>query len=330
MAALGENLHLAFVLEEPQPLRGEPGLEPRKLRLGDLLLLHGRVQICTRDPGLLVGGEPSPGGREDLAAFQLAAQLAELLGLLRGPFERRGSAAASPTMSEGEGGSAPSTPRLAARLACGAPFRHPGRFLEDRPAVLRPRAHDEPDAALLDDGVRPGADARAEEQLGDVEQPAGGLVDLVAALAGAEEPARDGDLAEARVLRGDEAAVVLEGERHLRHPRGRAGLAAAEDHVFHGAAAQVLRALLAHCPADGVDHVRLAAAVRPDDAGDAVVEGEDHPVGERLEAGDLGRRIFMDGAKISESGSGYKTCLGGRKMGCGSVRRMAVSSRPGP
>src|SRR5205807_6941524 len=40
-------------------------------------------------------------------------------------------------------------------------------------------------------------------------------------------------------------------------------------------------------PADGVDHVRLAAPVGPDDAGDAVIEGEDHPVGERLEAGDL-------------------------------------------
>jgi hypothetical protein len=64
-------------------------------------------------------------------------------------------------------------------------------------------------------------------------------------------------------------------------------LAAGEDHVLHGAAAQVLRALLAHRPADGVHHVGLAATVRPDHAGDAVVEGKDDAVGERLEPGDL-------------------------------------------
>ena len=36
---------------------------------------------------------------------------------------------------------------------------------------------------------------------------------------------------------------------------------------FHGVAAQMLGALLAEHPADGVDDVRFAAAVRPDDAG---------------------------------------------------------------
>src|SRR5207237_1014258 len=55
----------------------------------------------------------------------------------------------------------------------------------------------------------------------------------------------------------------------------------------HGAAAQVLRALLAHRPADGVDHVALPAAVGADHPGDAVVEGEDDAVRERLEPGDL-------------------------------------------
>ena len=49
-------------------------------------------------------------------------------------------------------------------------------------------------------------------------------------------------------------------------------------------AAQVLRALLAQHPADGVDDVRLAAAVRPDDAGDAAREIENRTLGEGLEA----------------------------------------------
>jgi len=49
----------------------------------------------------------------------------------------------------------------------------------------------------------------------------------------------------------------------------------------------MLGALLAHHPADGVDHVRLAAPVGADDPGDALVEGEHRPVHEGLEAGDV-------------------------------------------
>jgi hypothetical protein len=117
---------------------------------------------------------------------------------------------------------------------------------------------------------------------------AGGAVDEVLGLAGAEEPPGDGHLAEARVL-GRELVtrIDLEGEGDLGHRQRRLGLAAVEDDVFHPPAAQVLGALLAHDPADGVDDVRLAAAIRTDDAGDSLVEGEHRPVHERLEAGDV-------------------------------------------
>ncbi len=237
-------------------------------------------------------------GREQFQLAQPGAQLAELLGLPGGALQRLQALAHLPDhVGEPEqvllGGLQLALGLLAARLVLG----DPGGLLQDRAAVLGLGADDEADATLLDDRVGARADAGAEEQLGDVEQPAGGLVDLVVALAAAEEPARDGDLAEARILRRHQSAVVLEGERDLRHARGRTALAPREDDVLHAAPAQVLRRLLAHRPADGVDHVRLAAPVGSHHAGDPLVEGEDDAVGERLEAADLEAPDFHRAAK---------------------------------
>ena len=88
------------------------------------------------------------------------------------------------------------------------------------------------------------------------------------------------------------------GARHARRDAaqlqphfGRAGrlarVAAAEDHVLHAVAAQALGALLAEHPGQRVDDVALAAAVRPDDGGDALFEGQLGPIGKALEAGDF-------------------------------------------
>src|SRR6202000_2621262 len=78
--------------------------------------------------------------------------------------------------------------------------------------------------------------------------------------------------------------AVVEGQRHLRHPVRPAVLRPVEDDVGHGPAAQMLRALLAHAPADGVDDVRLAAPVGPDHPDHVGVEMDDRAVHERLEA----------------------------------------------
>ena len=225
--------------------------------------------------------------------------------------------------------------------------------------------HDLADAALLDDRVGLGADAGAEEEVGDVAQPARRLVDEVLARAVAIQPARDRDLGVAReverrrlvgehlrdlvlrrrnrlalgidphglrpstarrpagasprprlgrrlrgasplrrdaveralglglvgVARDLERLVrepdVVERQRHLGHRRRAAGLGAREDDVFHRLAAQVLGALLAHAPADGIDDVGLAAPVRADHAGDRLADVDDRTVAERLEADDL-------------------------------------------
>ena len=291
--SIGQLLHVVLVLEELEPLRRQARFQPRDLGVHDFLRV-GRVRKLARERAfLLLRRQPLPAGSEQLQLPQLAAQLAELLRLLRLPLETL-QAAAHLADHVGEpqqvllGGLQLALGLLSACLVLG----DSGRLFDDRAPVLRLRADDETDAALLDDGVRARPDARAEEQLGDVEQPAGGLVDLVFARAVAEQAARHGDVGESRVLRRHEAAVVLEGDRHLGHAGGRTRLAAAEDDVFHRAAAQMLRALLAHRPADGVDDVALAAAVRSHHSGDAVVEGKDDAVRERLEAGNLDPPAF--------------------------------------
>jgi putative FmdB family regulatory protein len=166
-----------------------------------------------------------------------------------------------------------------------------GGLLDEEAAVLGAGGDDEPDLALLDDGVRLGADAGAEEEVGDVLEADLGLVDQVLARAVAEEAPGDGDLGVVAVLEGegggDLGVAVVEREGDLGHAVGAAVLRAVEDDVGHGAAAQVLGALLAHGPPDGVDDVRLAAAVRPHDADDVRVEMDDRPVDERLETADF-------------------------------------------
>ena len=86
---------------------------------------------------------------------------------------------------------------------------------------------------------------------------------------------------------GDGLQHAAEAQPHFGG-RGRlARVAAAEDHVFHLLAAQALGALLAHHPGDGVGDVALAAAVRADDGGDALVEGQLGAIGKRFEAVDF-------------------------------------------
>ena len=78
--------------------------------------------------------------------------------------------------------------------------------------------------------------------------------------------------------------IVLEGQRDLRHAAGRNLLVAVEDHVLHRLAAQVFGALLAQDPADGVDDVRLSAAVGANDARNAARKIQDRTMDEGLEA----------------------------------------------
>src|SRR4029077_18850438 len=119
--------------------------------------------------------------------------------------------------------------------------------------------HELLDATLLDDGVGLRSDAGPEEELRNVLQPTGRLVDEVFRVAGAEVAPRDEDLARLRELGwqsvgSDALSIVLlrlqqvlvaalEQQGDFRHAeRAEVGVAI-EDDVLHGAAAEVLRTL---------------------------------------------------------------------------------------
>ncbi len=160
------------------------------------------------------------------------------------------------------------------------------RLLEDGAAVLRAGREDLVDLPLLHDRVGGPADAGVHEELVDVAQAARVLVDLVLAGAVAEEAAGDGDFVE---LGAELVLAVAEGQRDLGHAERLAGVAPAENDVLHLAAPERLGRLLAEHPADRIEDVAFAAAVRPDDGGDARMELNDGFVGERLEAEDVKR-----------------------------------------
>ena len=73
-------------------------------------------------------------------------------------------------------------------------LQHPGRLLDDGPAVLGAGIQHRVELALPDDHVLLTPDARVREQLLHVEQAAGSAVDGVLAVARAEEGAGDGHL----------------------------------------------------------------------------------------------------------------------------------------
>ena len=176
---------------------------------------------------------------------------------------------------------------LAALLVLG----DPRGLLDEEAAILGPGAHDLPDPALLDDGVGLGSDASAEEQIGHVSQAHGRPVDEVLAGAVAKQAPGDGDLRVLCVLgrqvRGFDAVRVVEGDGHLGEAGRPTRIGAVEDHILHRLAAELARALLPHAPADRVHDVGLAAAVRPDDADDVVVEMHHGLLDEGLEPADL-------------------------------------------
>ena len=222
---------------------------------GDLgaLELVAQVQIFLRRLGLLAQG------------LDLQLQLIDLIVDTQQVFLRAG--------------------KLALRLLLAvAVARDAGRLLKDLTALVALAGDDLCDAPLPDDRVPVAAEAGVHEQLVDVAQAAGLAVDGIFALAAAVIAAGDHDLG---VFGVEDAGAVIENERHLRKAHGAAFFRAAEDDVLHLAAAQRLRALLAHDPQDGIRYVRLAAPVRTDDCRDLLVKIQARLVRKGLEALDL-------------------------------------------
>jgi hypothetical protein len=163
-------------------------------------------------------------------------------------------------------------------------LRDTGGFFEDHAALFGLRGKDLVDLTLRHDRVGGAADAGVHEQVMDVLQTAERAIDAVLRLAVAENPAGQRDLI---VIHLQGLLAVGHGQRHLGHPQRLAALGAVEDDIGHFTAAQRLGGGLSEHPADGVHHVRLAAAIRAHDAGDALVELDARLVREGLEAVDV-------------------------------------------
>ena len=182
--------------------------------------------------------------------------------------------------------------RLDARLGLLAALlvlRDARGLLEVHAQVLGPRLDDLGNHSLLDDRVAARAEARAEEHVDDVAAATARAVEVIARLAIAADAALHRDLGEPRVLAGDQTIGVVEDELDGGRADRLAPAGTREDHVREVVAAQAARGRLAHHPADGVDDVRLAAAVRTDDARHVRGQVQRRRIDEGLEAGQLDR-----------------------------------------
>ena len=63
------------------------------------------------------------------------------------------------------------------------------------------------------------------------------------------------------------AVAIVEEKNDLRHIARRPVTAAGKNHIVHAGRAHIFRRTLAHHPAQRLDEIRFAAAVRPDNAG---------------------------------------------------------------
>ena len=312
-------LRLGVGREVPRALVGEPGdraqplgqrgeREPGLLRLGELGRLgrHRRVELGLLLAGLGQAGLEHGAAGEDRGlvghlALELVAERQVVVGQQpqprvaqvgldgRGPAgdlglpaERLEAAVELGRQVDQPGQVGLHRLELAERLLLAlAVLEHARGLFDDRPPGLGARVQDLVELALADDDVHLAAETAVGEEVLDVEQAAGVAVDRVLALAGAEHQPADRHLG---VVDRQRAVGVVDGERDLGPTQRRAGGGAGEDDVFHLAAAQRLRALLAHHPGERVDDVGLARAIRADDAGDAGLEAERGGGRERLEA----------------------------------------------
>ena len=168
-------------------------------------------------------------------------------------------------------------------------FRDAGRFLEEEAQLLGLALDDPRDRSLADDRVGARAEAGAEEDVLDVAPAHRLAVDVIAARAVARQHALDGDLGEAVPRAAGARLAVVEDELDAGAAGGLPQVRAVEDHVLHRLAAQLARLAFAEDPAHRVDDVRLAAAVRADDADELAGELEVGRLDERLEARQLDR-----------------------------------------
>ena len=303
-----------LVAEGGQALLGG-GAEARGLGGGGLRLAGGAGGLGERRGGGGAGGlgvVPVAPDEEALGAAQRLGDLAVALGLagLAGEAGELGVEGFEHVGDAGEVGLG--RPELELGLVAAlVEAGDAGGLLEDAAAGLGPGVDQLGDLALADEGRRLGAGRGVGEEHGDV-AGAGLLARHLVGRAGvAGDAADDGQVVVVVEAGGGAAVAVVDGQGDFGVVAGRARAGAGEDHVVHAVAAHRRRAVLAHHPAQGLEQVRLAAAVRPDDARQPLVDHELGRVDEALEAeeaqaGELqGAALLLAVANRFRRGAGF-------------------------
>jgi hypothetical protein len=161
-----------------------------------------------------------------------------------------------------------------------------GCFLQQRAPLGRFGRDHLRDLPLRDESGGPGSGGGIGEQQVHVARADFPPVHSIDRALRAFDPATDEQLLLVAVGRWCRARPVVEFDDHLREVASRPLGAPGEDDVFHLAAAHLLSGGLAHHPAQRFDDIGLAAAIRPDDAGEPRLDQQFGLVDERLEAGD--------------------------------------------
>src|SRR5690606_11578158 len=259
-------------------LRGERGFE-RLLLLGELLVLRRdlaaqrleaqREQLGRHAPLLRLELLVAGGGLR--LSLQMVQLLVDLLAQVREALEVF-AGMPDPML------------RLATALLV---LRDAGSLLEERAKLIGLRLDETRDHALLDDRITVRSETGAKQDMRDVLAPAAAAVQEVLRLPVASHDAPDRDFRIVRVGAGDGLVAVVEDQLDTRLADGLARARSVEDHVGHRVAAQCLRRALAQHPADRVDDVGFAAAVRTDDAHQVARELDRGRIDEGFESGEL-------------------------------------------
>ena len=138
--------------------------------------------------------------------------------------------------------------------------RDPGCFFQHFAALRRFRGDDLRDLSLTDEGGRMGTGGGIGEGQRDILRPRVHTVEAIGTAGTAFDTARYGQLV---------SAIVRALQYHFGKIAGRALRRAGEDHVLHSAGSHRLGRIFAHDPSDRFEEVGLAAAVGPDDPGQA-------------------------------------------------------------
>ena len=172
-------------------------------------------------------------------------------------------------------------------MAAGVQAADIGGFLKQCATVCRAGADNGTDAPLRDDPRGPRAGGRIGEQKLYILGPCRPGIDEIAASPAAFDLAGDLQLVLVVELAWRAAVAVVELQRDLGKIARRALFGAGKDHIVHFRAAHLAGVAFAHHPAQTLDNIGFAAAIRADNAGHARFDLDLCRVGKGLETGHL-------------------------------------------